>query len=189
MERRHSTLSDDELFRVFRGTAEEKNEAFAELYARYSQKVYVYCLRMSGSPDDANDVFQETFLRFFRHEFSEGERVSNILSYLLASARNVFLNVLRSNARWSPFEEGEDTGGAPLYEREELFNMVGAALELLDASYREAFVLRFYQGLSYKEIAAVTGDSVASLKVRVMRAKDRIRSILSPYIADLARHE
>ena len=189
MERTHAALSDEDLFRVFRGTVEEKHAAFAELYARYSHKVYVYCLRMAGNPDEANDVFQETFLRFFRHEFRPAERVSNILSYLLTSARNVFLNTKRGNARWSPFEEGTDVVSMPMYEREELFNMVGAALDLLDASYREAFVLRFYQGLSYKEIAEITGDSVASLKVRVMRAKDRIRSILSPYITDLTRHE
>ena len=189
MERKHTSLSDEALFGLFKGTAMEKQEAFAELYARYSHKVYVFCLRMAGHPDEADYVFQETFLRFFRHEFRPTDRLSNILSYLLTSARNVFLNTKRSNARWSPFEEGSDVVTMPPYEREELFNMVGAALDLLDASYREAFVLRFYQGLSYKEIAEITGDSVASLKVRVMRAKDRIRSILSPYIADLTRHE
>ena len=65
--------------------------------------------------------------------------------------------------------------------------MISSALELLDVPYREAFILRFYQGLSYKEIAEITGDSVSSLKVRVMRAKDQVRTILQPYIADLSR--
>jgi RNA polymerase sigma-70 factor (ECF subfamily) len=66
-------------------------------------------------------------------------------------------------------------------------NLIRSALELLDDSYREAFIMRFYEGLSYKEIAEITGDSVSSLKIRVMRAKDQVRSILSPYINDLMK--
>ncbi|MBI5648810.1 MAG: RNA polymerase sigma factor [Ignavibacteriae bacterium] len=187
MERKYSTLNDAELFQVFRGTPEEKNDAFAELYARHSQRVYVYCLRMSGNPDDANDLFQEAFTRFFHHDFSRAV-VANILAYLLTSARNIHLNHRRTTSRWSPFEEDDMAGSTPPYEREELFNMVGSALDLLDEPYREAFILRFYQGLSYKDIAAITGDTVASLKVRVMRAKEQIRGILAPYIADVTKH-
>ena len=187
MDRKYSTFNDAELFQVFRGTPEEKNDAFAELYARHSHKVYVYCLRMSGNPDDANDIFQEAFTRFFRHDYGSSI-VSNILGYLLTSARNIHLNHRRTTSRWSPFEDDEHLGVTPPYEREELFNMVGSALDLLDAPYREAFILRFYQGMAYKEISDITGDTVASLKVRVMRAKEQIRAILAPYITDLAKH-
>ena len=187
MERKYSTLNDAELFQVFRGNPDEKNDAFAELYARHSHKVYLFCLRMSGSPDDADDIFQESFTRFYNHNFGTAV-VSNILGYLLTSARNIHLNHRRTTSRWSPFEDDEYVTATPLYEREELFNMVGSALDLLETPYREAFILRYYQGLAYKDIAAITGDSVASLKVRVMRAKEQIRSILAPYITDLAKH-
>ena len=113
--------------------------------------------------------------------------VSNILAYLLTSARNVFLNTRRNKVFWSPFDDEVIASHAPLYERSELLNMISSALELLDLPYREAFVLRFYQGLSYKEISEITGDSVSSLKVRVMRAKDQVKGILAPYISDLTR--
>ena len=187
MKSRYTRLNDAELFQVFKGTAEEKREAFMEIYSRYSQKLYMYCLRMTGNADAANDVFQETFTRFFNHQFRDNI-VLNLQAYLLTSARNVFLNSQRNTSRWSPFENDEFSAPTVPYEREELFNMVSSALELLDVPYREAFIFRFYQGLSYKEISEITGDSVASLKVRVMRAKDQIRHILSPYIADLDKY-
>ncbi len=185
--RTYSSLSDAELFRVFLGTREEKEGAFEEMYSRYSNKVYLFCLRLSGNSDDANDIFQETFTRFFNHEY-RSEMICNIAAYLIASARNIFLNCRRSTARFVALADDEAPVFTNPYEREELCSIVGAALECLDTPYREAFILRFYQGLSYKEISQITGDTVASLKVRVMRAKDQVRRILAPWITDLAKH-
>jgi RNA polymerase sigma-70 factor (ECF subfamily) len=183
----YSKHTDEQLFAAFRLSGKEKDAAFRELFSRYERKVYVFCLRMTGNPDDAGDVFQETFTRFYRQTQKPDESVSNILAYLITSARNVFLNTRRNRVFWSPFEEETIASHAPLYERSELLNIISSALDLLDDPYREAFILRFYEGLSYKEISEITGDTVSSLKVRVMRAKDQVKSILAPYISDLIR--
>jgi RNA polymerase sigma-70 factor (ECF subfamily) len=183
----YSKHTDEQLFEAFKLSGKVKDAAFRELFSRYERKVYVFCLRMTANPDDAGDVFQETFTRFYRQTQKTDEIVSNILAYLLTSARNVFLNSRRNKVFWSPFDDEVIASHAPLYERTELLNMISSALELLDVPYREAFVLRFYQGLSYKEISEITGDSVSSLKVRVMRAKDQLKKILAPYISDLIR--
>ncbi|MCB2205419.1 RNA polymerase sigma factor [bacterium] len=187
MPENYSRHTDEQLFEAFKQSGKEKDAAFRELFSRYERKVYMFSLRLCGNPDDANDIFQETFTRFYKQTLKENERVSNILAYLLTSARNVFLNTRRNKVYWSPFEDEQIADRVPMYERKELLSMISSALELLDDTYREAFILRFYQGLSYKEIAEITGDSVSSLKVRVMRAKDQVRSILQPYIADLSR--
>lgn len=183
----YSRYTDEQLFDAFKSSGREKDAAFRELFSRYERKVYMFCLRLTGSPDDANDIFQETFTKFYRQSQKEDEHVSNILAYLLTSARNTFLNTRRNKIYWTPFEDEQIADRAPMYEREELLNMISSALELLDVPYREAFILRFYQGLSYRQIAEITGDSVSSLKVRVMRAKDQVKEILSPYISDLIR--
>lgn len=183
----YSGHTDQELFRTFATSVEEKDAAFRELYSRYERKVYAFCLRLTGNPNDAADVFQETFTRFYRHSQKDNEHVNNMLAYLLTTARNVFLNTQRNKVYWSPFEDEKVSGQAPLYERSEMLNMISSALELLDHTYREAFVLRFYQGLSYREISEITGDSVSSLKVRVMRAKEQVKVILAPYISDMIR--
>jgi RNA polymerase sigma-70 factor (ECF subfamily) len=64
--------------------------------------------------------------------------------------------------------------------------MITRSLDLLDDEYREAFILREYSGLSYKELAEVTGISVANAKSRVFRAKERIKHILKPVLKDLS---
>jgi RNA polymerase sigma-70 factor, ECF subfamily len=179
--------TDQELFKTFATNVEKKDAAFRELYSRYERKVYAFCLRITGNPNDAADVFQETFTRFYRHSQKDRENVKNMLAYLLTTARNVFLNTQRNKVYWSPFEDEKVAGQAPLYERSELLNMISSALELLDHPYREAFVLRFYQGLSYREISDITGDSISALKVRVMRAKEQVKDILAPYISDITR--
>lgn len=184
----YESYTDEDLFRVFQNDRKEKNAAFSEIYARYAHKTYMFCLRLTGHPDDAKDIFQETFIRFYRHNRESGV-INNILPYLIRSARNIFLNSQRNNSRWSPFDEADNIGHIPLYEREELFNIIRSALELLELPYREAFILRFYEGFSYKEIADITGDSISALKVRVMRAKDQLREILSPYIADVSKFQ
>ena len=58
------------------------------------------------------------------------------------------------------------------------------ALELLPTSHREAFVLREYDGLSYQEISEVTGQSLASVKIHIFRAKEKLRKILAPYLEE-----
>ena len=72
------------------------------------------------------------------------------------------------------------------YEQKELLDLIAASLELLDFKHREAFVLRQYQGMTYNEISAITGDSVSAIKNRVWRAKEKIKEILSPYLEDLS---
>ena len=72
-------------------------------------------------------------------------------------------------------------------EKTELLKLITTALELLPDDYRESFVLREYDGLSYQEIAEITNSSMATVKIRLFRAKQKIRDILAPYLADLAK--
>lgn len=188
MKKRHisslSSLSDSELLVLVNKGGASGEKAFTEIYARFSHPVYLYCRRLAKQQDEANDVFQETFIRFHK-QIQSSTNILNIQPYLIRIARNVFLNLKRDEPPWSMDSEEVSSSYTPQYEREELFNLISTALELLEFSYKEAFVLRFYQGHSYKEMAGITGDSVSALKVRVMRAKDQIREIVAPYIEDL----
>jgi RNA polymerase sigma-70 factor (ECF subfamily) len=71
------------------------------------------------------------------------------------------------------------------YEQKELLDILGRALDLLPDDYREAFVLREYNGLSYNEIAETVGISLDIVKIRIFRAKKKLREILAPYLVDL----
>ena len=178
--------TDLELLSRIGSGGKEHDAAFTELYSRYSHSIYLYCRRLAGNEADADDVYQETFLRFYK-KARQGEQIQTVQAYLLRIARNVFLNMKRDSPQTSMLEDRDIVMKSEDYEKKEMYSMISTALELLDFSYREAFVLRFYQGLSYKEMAATTGDTVSALKVRVMRAKEQIREILSPYISDLSK--
>jgi RNA polymerase sigma-70 factor (ECF subfamily) len=69
-----------------------------------------------------------------------------------------------------------------------MMQLIAMALELLPADMREAFVLREYQGLSYNEITVVLDIKLETAKVRVFRARQKIKEILQPYLKEL-HHE
>ena len=71
----------------------------------------------------------------------------------------------------------------------QLLNLIKRALDLLPAEYREAFILREYEGMSYSEIAEMIGESLSNVKIRIYRAKQKIREILAPYLADISKYE
>ncbi len=183
----YSKYSDSELFAFLHDKKEIQECAFAELYSRYSQRIYAYCLRVTGNPDDARDIFQEAFLKFFKSAQNQ-QYLENVPGYLLTIARNLCLNFKRDKKINVDIEDYTFRTNDKGYEQKELMDLISKALDLLEFDYREAFILRQYQGLSYKEISDITGNSVAAVKNRVWRAKEKIKTILQPYLNDLAKY-
>jgi RNA polymerase sigma-70 factor (ECF subfamily) len=187
MDRRLSEYTDGQLFALF--TTEQGEEAFGELYARYSGTVYAYCLRVMGDREKAHDVFQDTFLNFFQSS-RRHEKLDNVKGYLLTISRNLCLNEKkRAFSQSLEFDESlYNPGISRDAERSEMMQLIAMALELLPADMREAFVLREYQGLSYNEITVVLDIKLETAKVRVFRARQKIKEILQPYLKEL-HHE
>lgn len=175
--------SDSELFYQLNKDKETAEKAFAVLYSRYSARIYAYCRRFLGNKYDAQDVYQETFVRFFQSAKQERD-MTNVPAFLLKIARNLCVNFKRKtkeNISYEDYMNVHQEGN----ENEELLKLIKMAMELLPDEYRDIFILREYQGLSYNEIADVTKTSLANVKVRIFRAKQKIREILQPYLADL----
>lgn len=181
-----SKHSDVELFHQLRGEPQVARDAFEELYNRYATDIYRYCRRIVGNEALAEDLFQETFLRFYRSAVHE-RIMTNVAAFILRIARNLCLSAKKSNHyNLLSLEEFEFPVHDTTYERKELKHLILTALECLPDEYREVIVLREYDGLSYAEIAEVVGVSVSTVGVRIFRAKRRLADILSPYIAELS---
>ncbi len=179
--------SDNELFEsIVANKRPQAERAFAELYARYGTRVYMYCNKILGDSSDAQDVFQNTFIRFHAAA-QKGYDVRNVGGYLFKIARNLCFNHKRDNKELLALDDFNFATADTGYEKRELLRLIDTALEVLDLDYREAFVLKEYQGMTYPQIAEVTGDSVPALKNRVWRAKEKIRKFLTPYLADLEK--
>jgi len=177
------SLPDADLFYRLTGEKEVAEAAFSELYARHGGRVYAYCLRFLGNRDEAMDVYQETFIRFFECA-EENREMTNVPGFLLKIARNLCLNMRRNKKRTVEFQDYQKLVQPTSHEKSELLQLINTALEMLPDDYREVFVLREYDGLSYAEIAEVVDSSLSNVKVRIFRAKQKIREILSPYIEE-----
>ena len=177
----YTNHTDEELFALLcRG----EKDAFAELYSRYRGRIYAYALRMLGDRERANDIFQETFLRIYQQCTHSQRTVANVSAYIFTTARNLCLNAIRDQKPTTAVEDYHQVVYQPNHENIELAELVKTALELLPTSHREAFVLREYDGLSYQEISEVTGQSLASVKIHIFRAKEKLRKILAPYLEE-----
>jgi RNA polymerase sigma-70 factor (ECF subfamily) len=181
-------LSDVELLEAFRKGNER---AFAELYTRYKAEIYTFCLRMlAGDSAEAGDAFQETFIKVYEKAatFTYG---ANVRGWLYMIARNVALNVYRSKRPEETIElhrglESTERHLSPDFygEQRSLREALEHAISKLPIEFREPFVLREFDGLGYPEIADITGATLSLVKIRIHRAKQRLRKMLAPLLAE-----
>ena len=179
--------SDNELVQMLGHKKNRADAAFTELYNRYESKVFAYCKYMIGDHDAASDVFQETFVRFYK-KIKADEEHRNIGGYLMTIARNLCYNYKRDAKYAVPLELNEhNLNYSENYEDKELYDLLIASLDLLDEKYKEAFILRELDGLSYKEISNLCKISFTGAQSRVLRAKEKIIKILDPYLNDVKK--
>ena len=162
-------------------------QAFEEVYQRFSTMVYNLALRLSGQPDEAEDLTQEVFLRIHRHLGRFRGR-----STLKTWVYRVTLNHCRSRLgrRKLPTQPlAEETGeGVPLPDRrrgpedralaQDAARRVARALLGVKPVFREAVVLRDLEGLGYEEIAGVLGVRIGTVRSRIARGRDQLRAVL-----------
>lgn len=167
---------------------------FHELVARHQAAVYRAALAILRSPEDAEDVTQETFLRALQHldQFRGEARFSTWLTQICVNTARMALRK-RHPELWASLDEpvetsdgfmprevagwGEDPERA--YSRQEQEQMLLHALAGLHPSYREVVVLRDIRQLSTEETATALGLSVANVKTRLLRARLQLRDRLA----------
>jgi RNA polymerase sigma-70 factor (ECF subfamily) len=161
--------------------------AFRELVCRYGDGVLGYLCHMTGNPDQAEDLFQETFKRV--HEKAHTFRGGGFKSWLFTIATRVTIDGVRRRKRQVMIAQdpqtdcGEEVGSqlagvadenapSPPDEvvRQEQKEQVRKAIESLPPGQRAALVLAYYQQLSYREVAEALGCSVGAVKTQMSRA-------------------
>ena len=183
METKVEQMNDEELTRLILAGEESAERAFTELYNRYSPRVYAYCRRFLGDRVEAEDAFQETFINF-HHCVIQNQSVSSVFGLIMKIARNLCLNAKRKAAKIVSYEDYMSFKNDNRTEQDELLNLIKSSIDLLPDDLREMFILREYDGLSYIEIAEITDSPINTVKVKLFRAKKRLREILTPYLAD-----
>jgi RNA polymerase sigma-70 factor (ECF subfamily) len=157
-------------------------EAYAMLVARYRPRLSRYALRMLGNREDAQEALQDAFIRAYRAigRCDDPERFGSwLFSILVNRCRTAGARSTR-RARTFVSDEAAARSAAELHPAEQAAwrEEIERALAQLDSDQREAFLLKHVEGLSYEEMAEITGAGVSALKMRVKRACDRLRGLL-----------
>jgi RNA polymerase sigma-70 factor (ECF subfamily) len=179
VEREH--LIDEDLIRDAR---EGDNRAFKELVRRYEHVVAATVIGMLGNCSEAEDVGQETFIRFYRAlKNFRGE--SSVKTYLTRIAMNLSLNEIKRRKRrrllfsQKPVEEFHDIAD-PKTRPEEGADpeIIQRAVQELDDEFRAVVVLRLIDGYSTAETAAILGIPLGTVLSRLSRAQKKLRDAL-----------
>ena len=191
-----------EMMLVDRVLAGEK-ELFYELVRPHERAVYVAALAILQNPADAEEVTQEAALKAFRRlDTFRGE--SKFSTWLVRIAVNEARMRLRRDRRVqyesldsSPEEETSEYCPISLadwreipsevLESKEIRNMIEEALIRLPEKYREVLVLRDIEQLNIAETAAALGVTLGTVKLRLLRARLRMRDLLAPRLRDLKK--
>jgi RNA polymerase sigma-70 factor, ECF subfamily len=177
----------DELLLAKAGDGDQA--AFVELYERHRLPIFRFAYRLLGSVEIAEDVTHDCFLSVIRKPQNFQSERASLRTYLFAAARNLALKYFRGIGREGTLDELTDEpqispSQEPLRRLldEELAGLVREAVLALPPLQREALVLFEYEGLSLNEIATVTEVDVGAIKGRLFRARERLKSVLGPYV-------
>ena len=171
-------------------------KVFLDLVKQYQAQIYQHALYLLNSPDDAQDVTQETFIKAWN---SNAElRLETIQSWLLKCANNLCIDLLRRRRFQVSLTMGdteeietlvhhqrEGTASDPsnlspeeLYIKQERQQLVQQAIAQLPLHFRTVVVMREIEGLSFEVIAETLNQPVGTVKSNMFRAKKRLREIL-----------
>ena len=189
--------TDEALMKELRGGRES---ALAELVRRYQQDIFRFCLHYVKEVEVAKDMTQETFVRLYtsRQRF-DAER--KLKPWILCIARNLCLNELKrkkavpmetleqyaSSARdgmggLAPCSADGPDAALMVQERRQALHK---AIEELNEESRELVVLRFFERMSAKEIAEVTGSTEGAIRTRLHRLLGSLRARYAPHREEL----
>ncbi len=162
--------------------------SYATLYDRYSEQVYNYCLRLTGSPHDAADATQDAFVNVLGRLHRDDSPVLDFSSYLFAAARNESYALMRRRSRTEPTDEAPELAppepdvetdperAALLRDSQEAVREANAQLP---PRYREVLALREVAGRSYGEIGSIMGISENAAAQLIWRARSKLRVALT----------
>ncbi len=176
--------SDSVLFQSMKSSKKkEKDQAFEELYERYSRRVYAYCVKVTRNRFEADDIFQEVFSRFYNK--AENYNFVSVLGLLITIARNLCLNRKRDRKYFDNIDNMQLISEEPSKKINEMqVQLISIAVETLDMKYKEPLVLKVYNNLSYEEISIICEISVVAARSRVFRAKKMLKKYLEPHFED-----
>lgn len=162
------------------------NDALVTLYDRHNRRLYMYCLKLLGNAEQAEDLTQEIWERIARLR-AHPQHVLNPTGFFLRIARNLCLNQLKARKRISSLDDVHE-GALPSVsqnELSELQDIAVRALQSLPDDYREVLILSLYSGYRLDEIAVMLEKSPDAIRKRASRARIQLRERVMTLIEEM----
>jgi RNA polymerase sigma-70 factor (ECF subfamily) len=170
--------------------------AFETLYERYGTLVYSVALRVTGEPQVAEDVAQETFLRVWRTPERYVPERGRFVTWLLSATRNRAVDQVRTRGRRrkretttdAPHKEPaatETADPALAAQLSDVRRTVRAALHSLPAEQRQVIELAYYDGYTQQEIAGLLDQPLGTVKTRIRLGMRKLRAALASELKEL----
>ena len=177
---------------LWRQAVSGDGDAFAEVYRRYADRIYGYCFRRTASWSTAQDLTSVVFLEAWRKRSDVAfDDDGSVIAWLFGVANNVVRNSQRSMRRHQlalqrlpdPVVEPDfaDDAAARLDDEDRMARVL-AALARLSDSDRELLALAAWSGLDQRQIADALGVPIGTVKSRLSRARDRLRTLTEPAV-------
>jgi RNA polymerase sigma-70 factor (ECF subfamily) len=157
-------------------------QEFEEIFRKHYQLVYRTAWRVTGTPEDAEDVSQTIFLRLLRREFPP-DLTKNPKSYLYRAAVNLSLDTIRLRQRETLLggeskRIGAQQDSASASSDEELHRQLYEAIAELNPGAAHILLLRYVHSYSDAEIAKLLGTSRGTIAVSLFRSRARLKKLI-----------
>lgn len=166
------------------------NHAFEQLVKRYESQISATVMGMLGNCDEADDVGQEVFVRFYK-SLQRFREESALGTYLTRIAINLSLNALKSRKRRNFLFSTNDADTEHIFinpdesaQKNEKQEFVQNAIQKLEPEFRAVIVLRLIDGYSTLETADLLKIPQGTVLSRLSRAQKKLKKILAPYIEE-----
>lgn len=162
-------------------------QAYAQLVDAYKSPIYNLAFRMTGNLSDAEDLTQEIFIRSYQKLYQLDQEkkyftwlytigINVIRSHIKKKNRDRTFRAVEGYYRESQLENFKENEGD--LDCEDRMIMLEKTLLKLPVDVREAIILKYYQNMTFEEVADITGDSISTVKMRVYRGLDTVKKIM-----------
>jgi RNA polymerase sigma-70 factor (ECF subfamily) len=181
-----------------------EKEAFRELVEKYKKPLYYYCFRLCRNHADAEDLSQEVFIKVYQR-IEQFREEAKIQTWIYRIASNAFIDKKRRKvfliSETDRFDAESQSNTIEIHSQENdikpdrqaesslIQKHIDMAMQKLSEKEKTAFILKHYEGLAIKEIAAIFKTSDGTVKSHLFRAIQKLQSALSFYRSDLGLEE
>jgi len=175
-------MNDAEIIKLYNSGQTER--AFGELMASYSERLYWHLRRFTNSHEDADDLLQDVFVKIWA-SLPNFREESRLYTWAYRIATNEALNYIRKN-KWQALLQRESLDSVmeqridedAHFDGNELQRELLKAINRLPEKQKLVFNLRYFDDMSYEDIAEITGTSVGALKASYHFAYNKIKEDL-----------